>query len=672
MARNNNNHIVRSEVTETAFGFYSDDEIKNMSYCKVTSPVTNDALGNALAGGLYDASMGPSDQQAPNCRTCGQIYMNCPGHPGHIELCVPVYHPMLFPNMFSLLRMKCSYCHTLRIAQSRTRLTLVKLKLLEMGELDLAKKLDDLAAPPTKENLLDSSDENIIDQLKRFEEGLETRLRQVERRYEVFESKQATSKARQSHFIKQEQRAVLDAFYKLAMGTKKCENCGAFSLPLRKDGYSKIFQRPLQKRLERTMTAMRMHLKSGLETVSGRVRTTDDATESEEEEEVTSGEEAGSDSDSDGKGDSGASAGKRAGADADKYLVPLEVEAQLKLLWLSPAQPLLSYVWGRALGGCNHYRKEEYRLFFVRTVLVPPNRFRPPSLLGDITSEHPQNQQLAKVLSLSEKITNMNGNGSASASALSEKGFTQVVTAWIELQNTVNCYMDSAKDPNPLGGSAAPPGIRQLLERKEGLFRHHMMGKRVNYCCRSVISPDPFIGTDEIGIPLRFAKTLQYAVPVTSWNAKYLQQLVENGPHEYPGANQIEMPDGKVVKLEKFTRQERVARARLLTSQPGIKVYRHLITGDALLVNRQPTLHKPGIMCHKARILTHMKEQTLRMNYANCNTYNADFDGDEMNCHFVQVIMAMHVCVCICVVLLAWGGRPSRLGLGVCVAVRVP
>lgn len=70
----------------------------------------------------------------------------------------------------------------------------------------------------------------------------------------------------------------------------------------------------------------------------------------------------------------------------------------------------------------------------------------------------------------------------------------------------------------------------------------------------------------------------------------------------------------------------------------GVKVYRHLLSGDVLLVNRQPSLHKPSIMAHKARVLEHVKEQTLRLNYANCNSYNADFDGDEMNCHFVQVI----------------------------------
>ena len=90
---------------------------------------------------------------------------------------------------------------------------------------------------------------------------------------------------------------------------------------------------------------------------------------------------------------------------------------------------------------------------------------------------------------------------------------------------------------------------------------------------------------------------------------------------------------------------ERAGKAKLLMSNPGIKVHRHLIDGDVLLVNRQPTLHKPGIMAHKARVLRHVKEQTLRMHYANCNTYNADFDGDEMNCHFVQVSISLRVSI---------------------------
>ena len=61
---------------------------------------------------------------------------------------------------------------------------------------------------------------------------------------------------------------------------------------------------------------------------------------------------------------------------------------------------------------------------------------------------------------------------------------------------------------------------------------------------------------------------------------------------------------------------------------------RHLKNGDVLLLNRQPTLHRPSIMAHRVRVLK--GEKTLRLHYANCKSYNADFDGDEMNAHCPQ------------------------------------
>ena len=67
------------------------------------------------------------------------------------------------------------------------------------------------------------------------------------------------------------------------------------------------------------------------------------------------------------------------------------------------------------------------------------------------------------------------------------------------------------------------------------------------------------------------------------------------------------------------------------------KVWRHLHDGDCMLVNRQPTLHKPGIMAHRVRVLRNPGYPTIRMHYANCNTYTADFDGDEITCHLPQV-----------------------------------
>jgi DNA-directed RNA polymerase I subunit RPA1 len=302
----------------------------------------------------------------------------------------------------------------------------------------------------------------------------------------------------------------------------------------------------------------------------------------------------------------------------DKFLAPLEVEARMKLLW-GKHRELLHFIWSRAalLSKSDAIRSTSssalWQLFFWRTVVVPPSRFRPPSDLGNLKTEHPQNINLSKILVANESMKNLlTSQDSVTLENLKkEVNLTKLVSTWIDLQNFVNMYLDSSKNPSSNPSDDVPTGIRQVLEKKEGLFRRHMMGKRVNYCCRSVISPDPYLGTNEIGIPVQFAKELHYPTPVTSWNVKFLRGLVENGPNVYPGANQIESADGKIIKLDRFSPQERCAKAKLLLSTPGTKVYRHLMDGDVLLVNRQPTLHKPGIMAHKARVLQFVKEQVL-------------------------------------------------------------
>jgi len=128
-----------------------------------------------------------------------------------------------------------------------------------------------------------------------------------------------------------------------------------------------------------------------------------------------------------------------------------------------------------------------------------------------------------------------------------------------------------------------------------------------------------------------------------------MRDAVENGPLIHPGATHVEDEEGRIISLATLAKFKRTALAKTLLSTPGTAVrgvsveggrsigktvYRHLRDGDILLVNRQPTLHKPGVMGHIARVLK--GEKTLRMHYANCSTYNADFDGDEMNVHFPQ------------------------------------
>jgi DNA-directed RNA polymerase I subunit RPA1 len=718
MHNSSSNVVVRSEVTETVFGLYSNQEVKNsVSVCRITEQNSIDEDGKPIPNGLYDARMGPLDagfgptSGSTVCGTCQSNYHTCPGHVGHIELSVPVYYPLLFPSLYLLLRAKCLKCHSLRMWNSRVRAYLVKLKLIEMGDVSGAKEIDEESVKPNGKvsemaDLLedDQTEEEAAQRSGSKQTSREEILDKAEERFNGFCGLSNEAKKRASDkYSKDYQREVIKAFNKAIVACKKCENCGFDSPRFRKDGFTKIFRKAST---SRSKESKKFKVKSALEETQklARAGTADALDDSDDSDDATDSDD---DSDDDKKNDRAnmTEAEKKAADNDDQkdtYLVPSEVEAQIQMLW-GQNKAILDFIWSRALNHSvtrestywtNTDHDEVWRIFFTRVILVAPNKFRPNAKIGESNAEHPQTLHLLKIMEQDMKIQLASSgitlvdvsisykenllasqkalkalakSGGAPAAPVVAPGavkrlevitdardaraekdgrtvhqgmnLSNITGMWIDLQNAVNCYMDSAKDTNPLARQG-PSGIRQLLERKEGLFRSNMMGKRVNYCCRSVISPDPYIGTDEIGIPVHFAKTLQYPVPVNDWNVKYLRKLVERGPNNYPGANLIETADGRVIRLDKLSDREREGKAKLLLSQPGNKVYRHLINGDPLLVNRQPTLHKPGIMAHKARILQHVSEQTIRMHYANCNTYNADFDGDEMNCHFVQSDLA--------------------------------
>jgi DNA-directed RNA polymerase I subunit RPA1 len=181
--------------------------------------------------------------------------------------------------------------------------------------------------------------------------------------------------------------------------------------------------------------------------------------------------------------------------------------------------------------------------------------------------------------------------------------------------------------------------VRQVIEKKQGLFRMNMMGKRVNYAARSVITPDPMLNTNQVGVPFVFASKLTFPEPVNNINIDRMRQLVINGPNKHPGANFVIDNSGSRIMLSATNAGQRkhVANQLLKPSQeftaPKI-VLRHLIDGDVVLLNRQPTLHKPSIQGHIVKIL--QKEKTIRLHYSACKAYNADFDGDEINMHFPQ------------------------------------
>jgi DNA-directed RNA polymerase I subunit RPA1 len=288
-------------------------------------------------------------------------------------------------------------------------------------------------------------------------------------------------------------------------------------------------------------------------------------------------------------------------------------------------------------------------MFFLHALLVPPNKYRPEAKTGnDEIAEAQENSLYKNILNACDTLQEIQRELSAkeppTVTRYRARTYADFETTWLVLQESVNSLID--KNLSPLQGRAnarSADGIKQKLEKKEGMFRKYMMGKRVNFAARTVISPDPNIETNEIGVPPVFAVKLTYPEPVTQWNIEEMQEAVRNGPHIWPGAISIESENGSVMKLDGKTAEERTALANQLLAPSASgstrgarpkKVHRHLNNGDIVIMNRQPTLHKPSMMCHRARVLP--GEKTLRMHYANCNTYNADFDGDEMNMHFPQ------------------------------------
>ena len=169
--------------------------------------------------------------------------------------------------------------------------------------------------------------------------------------------------------------------------------------------------------------------------------------------------------------------------------------------------------------------------------------------------------------------------------------------------------------------------INDRLKSKEGRVRGNLMGKRVDYTARSVITPDPRLSIDQLGVPIDICANLTFPEKVAFYNIERLTKAVRNGYHTYPGAKSIKRKsDGKIISLS-------VIDTSKIELQFGDIINRHLIHDDIVLFNRQPSLHKMSMMQHRVVPLPY---KTFRLNVSVTTPYNADFDGDEMNMHVPQ------------------------------------
>lgn len=201
---------------------------------------------------------------------------------------------------------------------------------------------------------------------------------------------------------------------------------------------------------------------------------------------------------------------------------------------------------------------------------------------------------------------------------------------WDLLQYHVTTFFDNTVARVPPARHRSGQPLKTITERikgKEGRIRKNLAGKRVNYSARSVISPDPSIAINEVGVPYEIARIVTVAETVTDLNIEKLKVLIESG-EKYPGANYIIRPDGRRKKITPDLKNEIMNEL-----SPGYVVERHLQDGDVVLFNRHPSLHRGSLMAHFVKVLP---GRTFRLHPAATFPYNADFDGDEMNIHSPQ------------------------------------
>jgi len=273
------------------------------------------------------------------------------------------------------------------------------------------------------------------------------------------------------------------------------------------------------------------------------------------------------------------------------------------------------------MGFSRHWCRPDW---MVCTVLpIPPPQVRP-----SVTQD---NNQRAED-DLTSKLIDIIKANTALKKKITDEPKKRAIDEWT---NLLQYHVATLVDNNIPGISPAAQrsgrllkSLQQRLGSKEGRIRSNLQGKRVEYSARSVITPDPNISVKELGIPLKIATNLTFPEKVTQFNIGKLYKLIQNGPDTYPGAKTIQRHDGRTISLKHVN-------AKSLELFEGDVVNRHLMDGDVVLFNRQPSLHRMSMMAHIAKILPF---NTFRLNVFVTAPYNADFDGDEMNLHAPQSV----------------------------------
>lgn len=256
----------------------------------------------------------------------------------------------------------------------------------------------------------------------------------------------------------------------------------------------------------------------------------------------------------------------------------------------------------------------------LQHILVPPVPIRPSVSMDGGSNEDDITVKLQEILEVNLALQIAMSKGPPTRTIMENWGQLQMLVA--QCINGDTPGLTRPIDVKPI------KGFCQRIKGKQGRFRGNLSGKRVDFSARTVISPDPNLKVDQVGVPVQVAKIMTFPEMVSRYNIAKLRERVRNGPDLHPGANQIRLANGLVQNLAYGDRDKAAEQLRF-----GDIVERHMEDNDVVLFNRQPSLHKLSIMSHRVKV---MEWRTFRFNICVCAPYNADFDGDEMNMHLPQ------------------------------------
>ncbi|KAL9115849.1 MAG: hypothetical protein Q9227_000217 [Pyrenula ochraceoflavens] len=492
-------------VEQIQFGLFSPEEIKRMSVVHIEYPETMDEQRQRpREKGLNDPHLGTTDRNF-KCGTCEETMEECPGHFGHIELAVPVFHYGFLNKVKKLLETVCHNCG--------------KVKAIDSPELREAKTTRDLKSRFEK-----------IWRLSRDKLVCEADV--------VDEEQDALSKGK-------------EAF------RPKHGGCGNAQPQIRKKGLQ-------------------------LEGLWKPSKDEDDENPVPEKRQITP-------------------------------------QQALNIFKLTDDEEM------EMIGLNLRFARPEWMILTVLPVPPPPVR---PSISIDGSGQGARGEddltfKLGDIIRANQNVRRVQQEGSPDHILMEHCQLLQWHVATY-MDNDI-AGMDGLKAQHKTGRPIK--SIRARLKGKEGRLRQNLMGKRVDFSARTVITGDPNLSLDEVGVPRSIARNLTYPEVVTPFNVDKLKHLVANGPMLHPGARYVIRSDGTRIDLRYHKRTTE------LTLEYGWKVERHIYNGDVILFNRQPSLHKESMMAHRVRVMPY---STFRLNLSVTTPYNADFDGDEMNLHVPQ------------------------------------